>query len=269
MHIHFKYISSLQNPLIKLCVQLEKSSERKKHQLFIIEGLKEVQLATEGGYQIEYLLFPEKKMTEAEVLQYLKQHQIVASEYYFSDDKCFKKIAYREEVKNVIAVVRQKNSELKDLRLPENPLILILENVEKPGNLGAILRTCDAAGIDAVVLTDNQTDIYNPNVVRAGLGTLFTNQTVMCEKGELMKFLSDKRINVFVTTPDSKQVYTSVDFTKASAIVMGSEAFGVSEDWLKPEFNQIQIPMYGKIDSLNVSVSAAIVIYEAIRQRNS
>jgi len=269
MNIDVKYISSWQNPLIKLIKSLENAHERKKQKLFIIEGLRELQLAWEGGYHIEKLIFPANQFNAESVTIYLDKHSVLCKNIFLLDENIFNKLAYRSDNKNVLAIAKAKQHDLKDLKLPENPLILVLENIEKPGNLGAILRTCDAAGIDAVIITENQTDVFNPNVVRSSLGTLFTNNLAICSHDELLTFTDEHKIKCCITTPDATKFYTETNFKEATAIIMGSEAFGVSDKWLNSKFDKILIPMNGKVDSLNVSVSAAIIIYEAVRQRNS
>lgn len=267
MDIRFKYISSLQNPLVRLCRSLGSAKERKESGLFLIEGLREVRHAQEGGYSFESLLFPASRMTEKEIIDFLDNTKIQADEYFLLDDKSFGRLAYREDTKNVLAIAHARNLHPDHLILPENPLILVMENIEKPGNIGAVLRTCDAAGVDAVLIAGNQTDLYNPNVIRASLGTVFTNRIGVCETRTAIDFLSSKGIEIFITTPAADKPYASASYRLPSAIVMGSEAYGVSDKWLKTNFHQILIPMYGKADSLNISVSAAIVLYEAVRQR--
>lgn len=267
MNINLKYISSARNPIVLQCKKLENAGERRKTGLFLIEGLRELQLAAKGGYRFQSLIFPDKIMEEKDIISYIIENQIFAENNYVLDHKIFAGISYRESIRNVVAIAFSRKLNLTDLILKPFPLFVILENIEKPGNLGALLRTCDAAGVDAVIITDNQTDIYNPNVVRSSIGTLFTNQVVLCEKSQLIDFLDQNKIKVFVTTPSAEKIYTESDFTVSSALVFGSESSGISPFWLKERFEKILIPMAGKADSLNVSVSAAIVLYEAVRQR--
>jgi len=267
-YIQFKHISSRHNDVIELIRLLENARNRKKNKLFIIEGLRELKLAVQGGYDIKKIVFSASGMSEQEISDYLLELNISHIPCFLADQKLFQTIAYREEIKNVVAVAAMKTLALDRLSLSNNPLILVLENIEKPGNLGAILRSCDAAAVDAVIITDSQTDIYNPNVVRSSLGTLFTNQVAVSNSTELINFLEEKNVNIYITTPYTDKIYTQTDFRTSAAVVMGSEAFGLSEIWMKSKGVKILIPMKGKVDSLNVSVSAAIIIYEAVRQRS-
>jgi RNA methyltransferase, TrmH family len=168
----------------------------------------------------------------------------------------------------VVALAKPKKISFETLKLSQNPLLLVLEKVEKPGNLGAILRTADAANVDAVIICDPQTDIYNPNVIRSGIGCVFTKQVVACSNKECIAFLKEKGISIFSTALTASKPYTEINFTVAAAIVMGTEATGLTQEWLENSTQNIIIPMLGEIDSMNVSVSAAIVVFEALRQRN-
>jgi TrmH family RNA methyltransferase len=179
----------------------------------------------------------------------------------------FDKIAVRENSGGVIAVAEMRVNELSQLKLKANPLLLIIESVEKPGNLGALLRTADAAGADAVICCDTQTDFYNPNVIRSSIGCVFTNQIASATSEETINWLKKNGVNIFCTYLDAAKPYYEIDFTQPSAIVMGTEATGISDLWVKNANANIIIPMQGKIDSMNVSTAAAVVIFEAKRQR--
>jgi TrmH family RNA methyltransferase len=179
----------------------------------------------------------------------------------------FKKIAYRENPDGFLALAKLKNLELEKIKLSKNPLVIILESVEKPGNLGAILRSADAAGVDAVIISDQRTDIYNSNVIRASLGTVFTNQVAVSSAKEIKKWLSHNKIKSLAATPEADKLYTEVNYKGGIAVVVGEEHGGLSKDWLEKADEKIKIPMAGKIDSLNVSVSTAIILFEAVRQR--
>jgi TrmH family RNA methyltransferase len=179
----------------------------------------------------------------------------------------FNKIAYRESTGGIIALVEQKQHQLSDLRLGKNPLLLILEGVEKPGNLGAMLRTADAAAVDAVIICDERVDFYNPNVIRSSVGCVFTNQIAASPSDKTIHWLKQNNIQILCTYLMASMTYTEVDFTKPSAIVMGTESLGLSEQWIENSTQNLIIPMQGKIDSMNVSTAAAVVIFEASRQR--
>jgi TrmH family RNA methyltransferase len=179
----------------------------------------------------------------------------------------FYKIAIRESTGGILAVAEQKTHRLDGIQLSKNPLILILEGVEKPGNLGAVLRTADAAAVDAVIICDPQTDFYNPNVIRSSVGCVFTNQLAAASSDETIEWLKKNNISIYCTYLKASKPYHQTDFTQPSAIVMGTEATGLSDVWVKNSKANIIIPMLGKIDSMNVSNAAAVVVYEAMRQR--
>ncbi len=258
-------ITSLQNPAIKNIVKLSKSKERREQQLFIIEGARELSLALHSDYQTQSVyvcreMFEKSKYPD--VLDSLSETTI-----FDISPQVFEKIAYRENSDGIVALAKPKSHTLKDLKLSENPFIIVLEKVEKPGNLGAILRTADAAAVDAVIVCDPQTDLYNPNVVRSSVGTIFTMQTAICTSTDAIEWLVDKNITTFAAELNAAEFYQNIDFTQPSAIVMGSEAEGLTEVWLNNTKKRIKIPMRGKIDSLNVSVSTAVLAFEAMRQR--
>lgn len=261
-------ISSLQNELIKNIIRLNKAGERKKQNLFIIEGYRELNLCRQAGYEIDTILFCNKFLKEKPVIDYInRKSKIVNLKSYEVSDNVFSKIAYRDTFDGVIALAKPKDNRLSDLKLSNNPLIIVLETIEKPGNLGAILRTADAANVDAVIICDSQTDIYNPNTVRASLGTLFTNQIACCSNEQALEWLKKNNIKTYATSLKGVKFHYDCDFKERAAILMGSEAFGLTDFWHNNSDELIKIPMNGKVDSLNVSVSMAIVIYEVVRQR--
>jgi RNA methyltransferase, TrmH family len=257
-----KIISSLQNDLIKNVVKLNKAGERRKQNLIIIEGYREINLGIQAGFKLEVLIYC-SKFLKFQVSSF-KFHD---TEIVEVTEEVFSKIAYRESSDGMIALAKPRYLKLDEIVLSDNPLIIIIEKVEKPGNLGAILRTADAAKADAVIICDNQTDIYNPNTIRSSLGTIFTNQIACCSNEEAYEWLKKNKIKSFATSLKAEKMYYSFDFRKSSAIVMGSEANGLSDSWHKNSDELIKIPMGGKVDSLNVSVSTAIVVFEAVRQR--
>lgn len=253
-------ISSLQNPKVKNLVKLnEKSSERKAQNLIVVEGLRELQLAIAAGMEISQLYFC--PALGATILT------LSAQQYFEVSKDVFAKVAYRENSDGYIALLKPRYYTLDSLPLTEKPFIVILESVEKPGNLGAILRTADAANIDAVIICDPRTDIYNPNAIRSSVGCIFTVPIVVSSNDEVKTWLDKSNINYYAAALTASQFYTDIDFTPSSAIVMGTEATGLSEFWLNNSTAQIKIPMEGKIDSLNVSISTAVLTFEAKRQR--
>ncbi len=259
-------ITNLQNPRVKNIVKLQKKpSERKSQNTFVIEGKRELSLAQQSRFDIReiYLcddIYKEDSSYPVNIESVSVIH--ISTEVY-------NKIAYRENSEGIIGLANNKETALKDINLSSNPLLLVLETVEKPGNLGAVLRTADAAGVDAVIVCDIKTDLYNPNVIRSSLGCIFSNQIIICDSKELIKWLTKKQIAVFAAMPGSKTPYFKIDYTKPSAFVFGAEAEGLSQQWSEAPIQKIEIPMAGKIDSLNVSVSVAIVTYEALRQREA
>lgn len=255
-------ITSLQNPKIKQIDKIRKSSGKKDEDLTIVEGMKELSLALGAGFDIKTVFYCKEFSKNRELPVGIKDDLVLEV-----DAKVFKKIAYRENPDGFLALVKKKYLKLEDIELKKNPLIIILESVEKPGNLGAILRSADAASVDALLICDPRTDIYNTNVIRASLGTVFTKQVVACTNEEALEWLKKNKIKSFAATPDTDKIYTKVDFKKGSAIIIGTEHEGLSAEWLKRADEKIKIPMMGKIDSLNASVSAAIMVFEAVRQR--
>ncbi|MBL7139146.1 MAG: RNA methyltransferase [Bacteroidales bacterium] len=262
-----KVITSLQNPLIKQLLLLrEKSRERRKTSLTVIEGTREISLAMKAGYRLTTLLYCSSILPLQQFLELFPQEQISCTVTEISVE-VFNRLAYRKDSGGVIACAKTAPKGLSDLLMPEQPVVLVLESVEKPGNLGAILRTADAAGISAIILCDPQTDLFHPNTIRASLGTLFTTQVVSASSTDTIAWLKEKGIRMFAAALTGNTWYHEVDFTVPVAIIMGSEAFGLSETWLSAVDARIKIPMQGKVDSLNVSSSAAILVFEAMRQR--
>lgn len=263
-----KEISSVHNPLIKEIFQLqEKSKARKKSGLFVIEGMREIEIALKNDYQIEQLLCCFDLINQ----DYFETFRTKISEktqFISISKEVYQKIAYRESTEGIIAVTNVKTHRLDEIKLPENPLIIVLESLEKPGNIGAILRTADAAKVDAVFIADPKTDLYNPNIVRSGVGAVFTNKIAMADSEEIIKLLKNKNIPIFSAILQEAVPYYSVDYSKGAAIVMGTEATGLSDIWRAESDANIIIPMEGQIDSMNVSVATAILIFEAKRQKS-
>jgi TrmH family RNA methyltransferase len=260
-------ITSLQNPRIKNIIQLQsKSRERKKQGRFVIEGFREIQRAAAQGFPlVELYICKEliKQNNDDTDLIFSKISEVVEVPI-----DVFSRIAYREGSDGMIAISEARYLTLEDIRFSGNPLLIILDSVEKPGNLGAIMRTADAAGVDAVIVSDPLTDLYNPNTIRASIGCLFTRPVIVTSTTSLQKWLNDKAITCFaaVLSPDATE-YDSNDFTGPTAFVMGTEATGLGFEWLEFCQKQVMIPMKGIADSLNVSASTAILVFEALRQR--
>ena len=263
-----QYISSTQNPKIKRLLALqEKSSERRKSGLFVVEGRRELQHCIEAGYEIESV-FVELKNEESRFTLHSSLKNI-----FTVSPHVYERIAYRGSTEGVVAIVRAKPHSLEDL-LPALPggvgggsLFIGLESVEKPGNLGAVLRSADAAGATAVIVCDPLTDLYNPNLIRASIGACFTVPTVACSSEDCIRFLKAHGVQILTAQLQDSHLYYDTDMTGPTAIVMGTESTGLTEQWRQAADAHIRIPMLGRLDSLNVSVSAAILLFEAVRQR--
>lgn len=263
----FEKISSVQNPKVKNVLHLAKASERKEQQLFVAEGYREIKTAFDAGFSFRSLFYCPQVAINPEINNFVR---ILGEEIsvYEITVPVFEKMAYRENSDGIIALVVPKVRSLDTLDLRPDPLIIVLEKVEKPGNLGAVLRTADAAQVDAVLVCDPQTDIYNPNVIRSSIGCVFSTQVVCCSSQEAMVWLNTNGIKSFAAALTARKWYHENDLSGAVAIVLGTESDGLSEFWLSKSDDQVKIPMLGTIDSLNVSNATAIMVYEAMRQRN-
>ena len=249
-------ITSVQNARIKHVVALQqKSSLRREEGLFVVEGQREIEHCIACGYEIEELFV-------LNTISYTGH-----SPATLVSPQVYEKMAYRESTEGIIAVAKTKQHRLKDLSLKDNPLIVVLERVEKPGNLGAILRSAEAAGVDAVIVCDPLTDLYNPNLIRASIGGVFNVPVAVCTSEECIAFLKQRNITILTAQLQDSYEYYDYDMRPATAIVMGTESTGLTQQWREAADAHIRIPMLGRLDSLNVSVSAAILMYEAVRQR--
>ena len=270
-------ITSPQNARIKHVVALQqKSSLRRKEGLFVVEGRREIEHCIECGYEVVELftVLSEESAPSgrADSLQFTVDYPatIVSRLVY-------EKMAYRGSTEGLMAVVKVKDHRLFSLLAPHStlherfslhsPLIIVLERVEKPGNLGAILRTAEAAGVDAVMVCDPLTDLYNPNLIRASIGGVFSVPVAVCTSEECIRFLKERHIRILTAQLQDSYEYYDYDMRQATAIVMGTESTGLTQQWREAADAHIRIPMLGRLDSLNVSVSAAILMYEAVRQR--
>ena len=302
-------ISSKQNPRIKQLLLLQqKSSERRRTGLFVVEGQRELSHCLEAGYEVEELyLCPDLcdpstlRSTPCEFLEVSSDEvertleELSTAKYpppnrrelergfstFNVTPAVYEHIAYRGSTEGIMAVVRARHLTLASLdtlfsspnalQIPRHhgALIIVLESVEKPGNLGAILRSADAAGADAVIVCDPLTDLYNPNLIRASIGAIFTVPTVACTSAECITFLRERGIQILTAQLQDSHPYYDIDMRRPTAIVMGTEATGLTEQWRQAATAHIRIPMLGRLDSLNVSVSSAILLYEAVRQRMS
>lgn len=261
-------ITSAQNPKIKFLLGLQqKSSERRKANLFVVEGVRELMHCVNAGYKID-TVFRCPQILSDEKWEEISSSLSVDTSYFEVSPEIYDKIAYRGGTEGVIAEIVPQRKTLDDLCLPERPLIVVLESVEKPGNLGAVLRSADAAKADAVIICDPLTDLYNPNLIRSSIGAVFTVPVIACNSEECIAFFKKKNISILTAQLQDSKLYYDTDMTCGTAIVMGTEATGLTNIWREAADAHIRIPMLGRLDSLNVSVSAAILLFEAVRQRN-
>lgn len=260
-----KFISSLQNPLVKQTIQLiEKSRERRKTGQFVIEGSREIQLALKGGYHITTIMICPDIFSES-----TSEFNLPDTERIEISPEIYQKLAYRKTTEGILAISESKELSLDALQLKnKNPLILVAEAPEKPGNIGALLRTADAANLDAVIIANPRTDLYNPNIIRSSVGCLFTREIATGTTQEIIEYLKERNIAIYAAALQASVPYHNCNFTAPTALVVGTEADGLSEQWLNSSDQNIVIPMQGEIDSMNVSVAAGILIFEAKRQRD-
>ena len=255
-------ISSAQNPKIKRLLLLQqKSQQRRKEGVFVVEGRRELEHCMAAGYEVEsiFSLTPDGLTPDPS--------RGGEGSVYLVSPRVYEKIAYRGSTEGVMAIVKAKRHRLEDLQLKKDALVVVLESVEKPGNLGAVLRSADAAQADAVIVCDPLTDLYNPNLIRSSIGAIFTVPTAACTSEECIAFLKAHGIQILTAQLQDSKLYYDTPMTQGTAIVMGTESTGLTNQWREAADAHIRIPMLGRLDSLNVSVSAAILLFEAVRQR--
>ena len=263
-------ITSAQNPKIKDFLALqEKSRLRREKGLFVVEGRRELLHCLEAGFSPRTIFVCEEILGAGEMEAVLGAAGEGCTVFSVSAN-VYDRMAYRSGTEGVTAIMQARNLRLEQLRFRnEEPLIVVVEAVEKPGNLGAILRSADAAGADAVIVCDPLTDLYNPNLIRASIGAVFSVPMVAASSAETIEWLRSRCVTIYTAQLQDSSWYYDCDMKKATAIVMGTEATGLTGIWREAANRHIRIPMLGKLDSLNVSVSAAVLLFEAVRQRNS
>lgn len=263
-------ITSLANPKIKAAVKLRQRSHRDETGLMISEGYREIKRALDSGYAPKQLFFcPELYLKGENEPVLVERARAAGAEVYSCSAPVFMKIAYRERPEGLLAIGPQPRATLADIapRLGEHSLVVVAETIEKPGNLGTILRSADAAGADAVIVCDRCTDIYNPNVVRASTGMIFSMPVVECGSAECLEFLRSRGFRTLAATPHANALHFEVNLTGRVALVVGNEQFGLSDLWMDDADLRVRIPMLGRADSLNVSAATTILLFEAVRQR--
>lgn len=261
-------IVSLQNEKVKNVVKLRQRAHRDEQGLMIVEGYRELMRALEAGLRPLSLFYCRDFFLGKNETELIDKCRGAGSEIFSCAPPVFAKMAYRERPEGLLALVPRTRRGLEDLKLPPAPLLVVAEAIEKPGNLGTILRTADAAGADAVIVCDRCTDVGNPNVVRASIGAIFTVPVAEASSADTIEWLRLNRIQIAAASPHAQTDYTQVDFRRGTAFAVGTEQYGLSELWMKSADVQVRIPMRGKLDSLNVAAATTILLFEAARQRN-
>ena len=262
-------ITSTQNPLVKeILVLHEKSRERNRRQLILIEGVKEISLAVAASVVFERVIFQPKLITEEQVRHLCGASAMTETAFIPASEQVYAKISYRESTGGVVILAKKPQLQLTDLSVKNNSVFIILESVEKPGNLGAICRVADGAGAAGVIVCDPRTDIFNPNAIRASLGCVFTTNVVTSDFNSVQEWLKKRSIRSYAAELTASTYYQETDLSGKIALVFGTEATGLTGQWIEGADHRIKIPMRGIIDSLNVTTSVAILTYEAMRRRN-
>jgi TrmH family RNA methyltransferase len=262
-------ITSRLNPRIKQVVALRDSRERHRCRRFIIDGAREISRALAADIQVVEAFVCDELGTSAESEAAVSAIQGSKTETFHVSTEVFAKIAFGNRHDGVLAVAELPDRGLAKLALSDAPIVAVLEGLEKPGNVGAILRSADAAGVDAVIVADGRTDIYNPNTIRASIGTVFAPNVCEATTAEAIEWLRSKDLQILAARPDAEKLYTETDLRSGAAMILGSEAHGLSSAWSAIGVTPVRLPMHGIADSLNVSTTAAVLFYEAVRQRSS
>jgi len=262
------FIQSRNNEQVKNLVKLRERKHRDRQERFLVEGLRETQHALDADFEIETIYYcPECFPSEEHANFIHTQRREAARTLVRMSEEAFAKAAYREGPDGIIGIGLQQGSSLNDLSLSKAPLLLVLEGIEKPGNLGAVLRSADGAGADAVILVDCVLDLYNPNAIRSSQGLIFALPIIMTTREKLQHWLKENDIQRVATTPDTEARHWDIDYRRPTALFFGSESDGLSDYWLEQIDHKIRIPMAGSADSLNVAAACVVCLYEAVRQR--
>ena len=265
----FEILSSLQNPRIKHAIHLRDRSERDKNKQFIIEGYRELLRVNDAGQRIDTVFICPELFLGSNEPALIQKLISSGARILQTTEKVFHKISYRDRPDGLLAIGLQHARGLEDLSLGPVPFLVVAEAIEKPGNLGTILRSSDAVGIDGLIVCDRCTDVFNPNVVRASVGTLFTVPVVEATSQATISWLKARGIAILAATPSAEREFTDVDMTQPIAIAVGTEQLGLSDQWMTQADIQVKIPMCGVADSLNVAMATTLLLYEALRQRRS
>jgi RNA methyltransferase, TrmH family len=262
-------ITSLDNPRIKAAVRLRDARGRQRQGRFLIDGLREIARADQAGIDLLDVFYCPRRCSADQMATLRALLERLRAERFDVGPAVFDKLAFGDRAEGVIAVAQTPQRRLDDFRLPENPLVAVLESVEKPGNVGAVLRSADAAGVNLVVIADGRTDLFNPNAIRASLGAIFTVPVCETTSAGALDWLRHNRLAILAARVDGSTSYTEVDYRLGVAVVLGSEAEGLSDVWQGDDVQAVRLPMLGVVDSLNVSTAAAVLFYEMVRQRGS
>lgn len=260
-------ITSRQNPQVKDVMRLRDNQERRRQRRFIIDGAREISRALESGVRPLKVFICDELCRSNDCVDAKAAIEPQAAEVFHVSPDVYAKLAFGDRNEGIIVVAESPRLTLANLQLPTNPLVAVLEGVEKPGNVGAILRSADAAGVDAVIMADGRTDLYNPNTIRASLGTVFRQNICEASSSDAIECLRSKNLAIIAARPDATTLYTDANLRTGVAIVLGSESAGLTDGWNAAGITAVRLPMHGLADSLNVSTTAAVLFYEALRQR--
>ncbi len=261
-------ITSVHNPRVRALAKLRKRSERDEQGVFVTEGYRPITRALAAGFHFDEIYYSPEWFLGTNEQQVLDDAEKAGAVLTRLGRDAFAKVAYRERPEGLLGIGKQWHTTLDQLVLSKNPFLIVVEAIEKPGNLGTILRSADATGAEAVIVCDAVTDLFNPNVVRASTGVVFTTPTVIADSKSAIEFLKKHNIRSLAATPAADKLYTDVDLTTPVAIVMGSEQFGLTDQWIKGCDLPVRLPMAGVADSLNVSAATVAIAYEVVRQRH-
>jgi TrmH family RNA methyltransferase len=260
-------ITSPQNPRVKAAVRLREARHRAKQGRILVDGARELERAVRAGVALLEVFVCEPLCKGADARRLLARLPDCGAEVLAVAEPVFRKLAFGERAEGFVAVAAMPTARLCDLRLPRDPLVAVLEGVQKPGNVGAVLRAADAAGVSAVIVADPGTDLYNPNAIRASLGTIFTVPVAAATAADTLDWLRGHELALFAARVDGSIPYTEADYRRPAAVVLGSEAHGLTAAWSGHDVTSVRVPMLGQADSLNVSATAAVLFYEVLRQR--
>ena len=260
-------ITSRHNERVKQAARLHNARDRAEQRRFAIDGIREIGRAIDGGAEVLEAFACDELLASDEARSLVARLEAADVPVWQVDRDVFAKVAYGARHEGLVAVARLPEFPLAALKLPADPLVAVLVGIEKPGNVGAVLRSADGAGVSAVVVADGGTDLLNPNTIRASLGTAFTVPVAVATGAETLAWLREHGVTIYTARPDAERRYDTSDFVGPTAVVLGSEAEGLGADWHVPDVRAIKLPMHGAADSLNVSAAAAVLLYEARRQR--